>query len=291
MSLKQTYHFLIDSIQLRVEDIGIEQLFRYKYATEIENYEILHRHYQSYLVMFKIRTVTNHKTKQQHQLISFNGFHKYHPIRDELMKKVFNEVVNVLVGNDIKFYLNKLDLAIDITDVDIKDIFVKRISYRGIQHSMKYLSQVDISKIQNNEKSFYLEKTSSNRAFKQRLYIYNKTKKELSKGNQTLKDEIYRIEVELVNFNEIKKKIDKKMSNIELEALSHEFRRRKGELVTYDNIVQLDITKKSIELQLQELLRQEIKQRFNKYDIKCMNKSIHFDYSIVEETLPFCINL
>lgn len=291
MSLKQTYHFLIDSIQLRVEDVGIEQLFKYEYATEIENYEILHKHNQSYLVMFKIRTVTNHKTKEQHQLITFNGFHKYHPLRDDLLKKEFYDVIDVLMSNDIKFHLNKLDLAIDIIDVNIKDIFVKRIKYRGIQHSMNNLKQVDILKIQNNEKSFYLEKTSSNRASKQRLYIYNKTKKEQSKGNLTLKDEIYRIEVELVNFNDVKKKINKKMSSIELESLSHEFRRRKSEVITYDDIGQLDISKKFKKSEFQELLQQEIKYRFNKYEINCMNKPIHFDYSILEEILPFCINL
>lgn len=291
MSHLQTYHFLIDSIQLRVEDVGIEQLFKYEYSTEIENYDILHKHHQSYLVMFKIRTVTNPQTKQVHQLISFNGFHKYHPIRDNLLKKVFYDVIDVLMNNDIKFYLNKLDLAIDITDVNIKDIYVRRKKYTGVQHSIKYLSSLDLTQVVSNQKSFYLEKASSSKTSKQRLYIYNKTKKEQNRGNLNLEEEIYRIEAELVNFNDIKKKIDKKQSNIELESLSHEFGRRKGEVVTYDDIAQLDISKKFIKLEFQELLLQEIISRFNKYDIKCMNKPIYFDYSIVEEILPFCINL
>ena len=286
------YKCCIDSIQLRIEDKGIETLFKEKYLLEInKRYEIVHRDKLSYRQIFTIRTVTNPKTKEQHLLLSFNGFKKYDNTRDGLLKNEFYEVINILISNDIRFYLNKIDLAIDFTDIKFMDLFVRRTKYTGMQRLIPHLDIATQNKITNNKETFYLEKTSSSKNSSQRLYIYNKTLKEKNSGNLDINKNIYRLEVELVNFNKIKQQYDKNISHINLEHLSIEFDERRNKEVDEDKLLQLEISKNFYKQEFNNALLKEIKFRFDKYEIKCADTSITFDYSIVEDILPFCTNL
>ncbi|MGB6327902.1 MAG: hypothetical protein WBF48_03185 [Halarcobacter sp.] len=286
------YKCYIDSIQLRIEDIGTEVLFKEKYLTEInDRYEIVHRDKSSFRKVFTIRTFTNHKTKEQHLLISFNGFIKYDTFRDGLIQRDFFKVIDTLLSNDIKFYLNKIDLAIDFKDINFTDLYVQRAKYTGVQKKISNLDATTLNKIIENKESFYLEKTSSKKNSSQRIYIYHKTIKEKNNGNTTIKDDIYRVEAELVNFNKIKKQYDKNISNIELELLSIEFDNRRNKKADEYKLLQLEISKKQYQQEFNVALLQEIKSRFDKYEIKYKDKCITFDYSIVEDILVLCKNL
>lgn len=286
------YKCYIDSIQLRIEDIGVEVLFKEKYLNEInDKYDIVYRDKSTFRKIFTIRTYTNHKTKEQHLLLSFNGFKKYDTVRDSLIINEFLKVIDILSSNDIKFYLNKIDLAIDFKDIKFTDLYVRRTKYTGIQKRIAYLNTTTLNKIIKNKESFYLEKTTSKKNSSQRLYVYNKTLKEKNSGNTTIVDNIYRVEVELINFNKIKKQYDKNISNIELEFLSIEFDNRRNKKADKDKLLQLDISKKIHKQEFNNALLEEIKTRFNKYEIRCKDKCITFDYSIVEDILPFCNNL
>lgn len=134
------YKCYIDSIQLRIEDIGIKILFKDKYLTEInDRNEIVHRDKSTFRKVFTIRTYTNHKTKEQHHLLSFNGFMKYDILRDKIIYDEFFNVIDMLSSNGIKFYLNKIDLAIDFKDIEFSDLYVKRKKYTGVQKTIRYL--------------------------------------------------------------------------------------------------------------------------------------------------------
>ncbi len=175
------YKCVIDSIQLRVDDIGIEKLFNEHYHTKIIDYSIIHRDLQTFRKLFSIKTITNSITKKQHQIINFSGFVKYDTQRDKLIDETFYKVVEILSGNDIKFYLNKIDLSIDFYSIEFEELNIKRNKYTSVQRKISNLDAKSLDKIKQNIETFYLEKNQSKKNSKQRLYVYNKTIKEQKK--------------------------------------------------------------------------------------------------------------
>lgn len=287
------YKCFVDSIQLRVENVDLVTLFKNEYYDKTNSKkEIKFKDKKSFRDVFKIKKVTNPYNKdKQHIALSFNGFKKYDSFRDILIKDEFLKIVKILLANDIKFYLNKIDLTIDFYNIKFKDLFVKRLKYKGIQRSIKHINDLTLYKIVKNISSFYLENTTSNKNSTQRLYIYNKTEKEKKNGNTLIDDNIYRVEAELVNFNKLKKLYDKNISSIELELLSMEFDNRRNKKTNKSKLLQLEISKEHYKQEFNRALLEEIKLRFNKYEIKCKDKCITFDYTIVENILPLCNNL
>jgi len=280
--MKLTQH--IDSIRLKINNLKIQPLLisEYTYKQDDKGKYLFKQPKGKSYTLF---TLKDHKTNkgEHYQLIEFNGFKKYSN-RDNKIKKAFNHIIQILKDNDIEFYLNKIDLAIDFFDIDFYD-FRKTIREpkRGLKRNLiTKLTETEKQDIRDNRKTYYLEKqTQQKNKVKQRAYIYNKGLKE------QLKENIYRFEVSLYNFTDIEKNED--LKKLELDILAIELINKNKTLHMSDEI-KIKILKQLYKTKYTQLIEEEIKQRINSYKIDYLGKQIYFDNSLIKEILKIATN-
>lgn len=281
---QQTYY--IDSIRIRYDKLSLQSLFYdyFKYYLDKHGNYI----YQDIInnKVTNLFTLANHKDNQgkQYQLLEFNGFKKYKQ-RDIHLHKAFKQVIELLNDNDIDYYLSKIDLAIDFYNTDIKNFKgTNRKKTNVVTFSIDSLNEQELEDIRLNKNTFYLEKQVKNNSRReQRAYIYNKSIKE-----QLEIDNLYRFEISLNNFSKIFK--EHIISTIELNYLTSHYK-IKRDIDTKEEIVKQQIYNSFYLIELKLLLIKEIKKRLNKYIIEHQNKTISFDFSLLEETINSTINM
>lgn len=273
---------LTDSITLRVNNLRIQPLLttNYKYDTDIHG----KYHYKiNKTIVFTIKDYGTNKG-EQYQLIEFNGFVKYKN-RDKLILKAFNSIIDILKNNDIEFYLNKIDLAIDFYNIDFTDLSgTYRKGKRGVRQNLfKNLTQQELNDIKTNKTTYYLEKpVKANNKAKQRAYIYNKGIKE------DLKAIIYRFEVSLYNFNELFNSI--KLKNISLEILSINLKYKNKTIPKEDKFKQI-ILQQEYNRYFNNLLMSEIRSRIDEYNLIYLSNRVVFNEGVLLEIIQKTNNL
>lgn len=252
---KIQYNCFIDSIQIRYNNLKLQQLYfdRYNYKLTSNGTYIFQTVLNEKIYnLFELKTRKDFN-KIEYQLLSFNGFKKYND-RDDLIKDVFYEIIQLLVDNGITFFLNKIDLSIDFYDVDIDDLkYIQKRKKQGVRRVL--LSELDeelLDDIRTNKITFNLEPQTKNKKRYQHSKIYHKSIKEQKKGNLFIDDNIYRFEVVLSNFS---------------------------------NVEKINITDYKVNL------LNEIKHRFNKYQVQVNDEEINFDFSLVEDVINHTVRL
>lgn len=284
------YKCFIDSIQIRVNNLRLESFIgEYYHKPYIEDYALVYKCKKTNEVILNVRTAKDKKRDDNYQLISFNGFKKYKD-RDEILLYEFKRVMQILKNNDIQYYLNKIDLAIDFYNINLTDLInTQRIKGQGVRRQL--LSDATVETLEDvikNIITFYFEAPTKTKTRVQRGYIYNKFSKEnLSPFNGI--HSIYRVEIELVNFNGVKDIYEKGIKPIELALLSNEFDRRRNIIPT--NTEALEVSKQKYKDDYNVLLLEEIKKRFNKYHIMCRDTTVTFNFAIVIPIVELCNNL
>lgn len=284
---EQIYKCYIDSIQLRWNNQRLANTLeneRFKIAYK-KNNTLVYKDILTNDIVFNLLTPSD-CNGDEYQLLSFNGFKKYDDKRDNHLLEIFHTVIKILDTNNISYYLNSIDLAIDFYDINLQELDIKRVDWKGTtkKQSLKESNNIIKGKLKKGDITFYLEHTKKPR--KQRAYIYNKTVKELAKNKTVLSNTIYRFEVSLVNLNSIYNSIKdtlkfRELSNV-LNHIDVIFSPKAEKLaIQRDNGLQeaKDYNTKMLN---------EIKDRYKKYNIIYKNKEIKFDFSLVENILLEC---
>ncbi len=284
---ERIYNCYIDSIQLRWNNQRLANILeneRFKIAYK-KNNTLVYKDVLTNDIVFNLITPSD-SNGDEYQLISFNGFKKYDDKRDNHLLEVFHTVIKILDTNHISYHLNSIDIAIDFYDINLQELDIKRVDWKGTtkKQSLKESNNIIKGKLKKGDITFYLEHTKKPR--KQRAYIYNKTVKELAKNKTVLSNTIYRFEVSLVNLNSIYNSVKNTLKFRELSnVLNH-----------IDMIFSPKAEKLAIQRDtgLQEAkdyntkVLNEIKDRYKKYNIIYKNKEIKFDFSLVENILLEC---
>lgn len=275
-----TYDSFIDSISIRINRLRVQPLFikDYTYDQQADGTYIF-KEKNNYI--FTLKDQKNND--EAYQIISFNGFKKYKK-RDYLIIKAFTNILNILKDNSIDYYLTKIDLAIDFYNIELEYIKnTHRLKQRGLKTNLLInLNEDQLNDIKQNKATFYLEApVKKNSKRKQRAYIYNKSKKE------KIKDNIYRFEVSLNNFNELFN--DELLKNISLNILAIELTSKT--YITKENKLKLKILKQSYNNTFKELLITEIQNRLDKYKVDYLGNTISFKKSIISDIVDKTVNL
>lgn len=289
---KQIYKCYIDSIQIkwhsywiykRLADILVNKRFKIAYK---KNNTLVYKDVLTNDIVFNLQTPSD-SNRNEYQLLSFNGFKKYDDKRDKHLLETFYTILKILDDYNINYYLNSIDLAIDFYDINLQDLDIKRVDWKGTtkKQSLKESNNIIKGKLKKGDITFYLEHTKKPR--KQRAYIYNKTVKELVKNKTVLSNTIYRFEVSLVNLNSIYNKTVK-------DTLK--FRELTNTLNSINMIFSPEAEDLAIKRDkgLQEAkdyntkVLNEIKDRYKKYNVIYKNKEIKYDFLLVENILSVC---
>ncbi len=247
--MKTNYKCYIDSIQIRYNNLKLQPLYleRYNYVLEKNGiYKFKYRHNNKNYNIFEVE---NHKDNRgiEYQLLTFNGFKKYNE-RDDLIKKIFYEIIQLLKDNDITFFLNKIDLSIDFYDVDITDLFgIQKRKSQGVRRVLlEDLDGKSIDEIRTNKRTFYLEPTTKEKKRYQHSKIYNKSRKE------NLSSVIYRFEVVLSNFSNVEKIDILNYKNNLLDEIKHRYNKYSievfNEKIHFDFSLVEDIVNQTVRL-------------------------------------------
>lgn len=285
------YKCYIDSIRLKIDNYtdfknifyGIYNYRKTKYGKYLY-YKIIEG---KYYIIFDYEKRKD-KNNNGYILISFNGFKKYKD-RDNIIEDNFYFIVNRLLENNIQFQLSKIDTSIDFYNVELLDLIgIQRKKEKRIKRILlEEQTLTELNKIKNNDITFYFEEfvTDESRR-KHRAYLYNKTKKEKLKGTST----IYRFEVEIKLLHEVKELLRDKLNQIDLLKLTIEFDKRRN-VSNQGTLEELKVLQEEYIQELKVLLLNHIKQSLEKYDIKCIDKQILFDYTIIEGIIELSTNI
>jgi predicted metallopeptidase len=271
------YTSYIDSISLRINELRIQPLFLKNYIYEQkEDGTYLFLDKQNHNYIFKLK---DQKDKHgTYQILSFNGFKKYKQ-RDKIIEKAFNDILLILKGNDINFFITKIDLAVDFTNIELEYILNSfRYKQRNLKtNTLKKLCDEEQFLVETNNTTFYFEApVKKNHKRKQRAYIYNKGIKENLASNR-----VYRFEVSMNNFNELFN--DENLKTTSLDILALELK-NKNNLIA-DIEFKIAMLQQEYNYRFKQLFKAEVTKRFSLYYINFLGKKIDFENSLIDEII------